>query len=71
MPNGIFLVRFHSIEMKDKVLQSGYYLFDNKSLIVKGGTKDIELKAEKVKTVPVWVQFHDLPVKFWGKVFQK
>ncbi|KAL9243904.1 hypothetical protein vseg_017741 [Gypsophila vaccaria] len=34
LPNGVFLVRFASLEMKEKALNSGYFLFDNKPLIV-------------------------------------
>ncbi|KAL9247595.1 hypothetical protein vseg_021012 [Gypsophila vaccaria] len=71
MPNGIFLVRFKSIDMQERVLQSGYYLFDNKPLIVKAWTKDIELRKTTVQSVPVWVQLHDLPIKFWGKSLPK
>ncbi|KAL9232326.1 hypothetical protein vseg_007450 [Gypsophila vaccaria] len=71
LPNGIFLVRFHTEEMKAVVLQSGHYLFDNKPLIVKPWEMGMELKMEKVKTVPVWVQFQDLPLKFWGKSLPK
>ncbi|KAL9236908.1 hypothetical protein vseg_011522 [Gypsophila vaccaria] len=57
--------------MKDKVLQSGHFLFDNKPLIVKPWSMGMELKLEKVKSVPVWVQFQDLPLKFWGKSLPK
>ncbi|KAL9226029.1 hypothetical protein vseg_001884 [Gypsophila vaccaria] len=59
------------MEMKEKVLQSGYYLFDNKPLIFKAWTKDLEMRKADVKTVPVWVQFHQLPLKFWGKSLPK
>ncbi|KAL9235695.1 hypothetical protein vseg_010434 [Gypsophila vaccaria] len=57
MPHRIFLVRFNSNDMKEKVLHSGYYLFNNKPLIVIPWTKNMEMKVDKVKTVPVWVQF--------------
>ncbi|KAL9227817.1 hypothetical protein vseg_003465 [Gypsophila vaccaria] len=71
LPNGVFLVRFNSIEMKQKVLNSGYYLFDNKPLIVKDWNENMELNRAEVKTVPVWVQLRDLPLKFWGKSLPK
>ncbi|KAL9243949.1 hypothetical protein vseg_017779 [Gypsophila vaccaria] len=29
------------------------------------------MKKEDVKTVPVWVQLHQLPLKFWGKSLPK
>ncbi|KAL9236203.1 hypothetical protein vseg_010904 [Gypsophila vaccaria] len=71
MPNGIFLVRFKSIDMQERVLQSGHFLFDNKPLILKVWTKDIELKKTTMQSVPVWVQLHDLPIKLWGKSLPK
>ncbi|XP_074318645.1 uncharacterized protein LOC141655464 [Silene latifolia] len=71
MPNGIFLVRFKSMEMKEKVLSSGHYLFDNKPMIVKAWTRDMEMTKDDVKSVPAWVQIHKLPLKFWGKGLPK
>ncbi|KAL9241240.1 hypothetical protein vseg_015371 [Gypsophila vaccaria] len=59
------------MEMKDKLLQSGYYLFDNKPLIVKAWTKDLEMRKTDVKSVPAWIQFHQLLLKFWGKSLPK
>ncbi|KAL9239108.1 hypothetical protein vseg_013459 [Gypsophila vaccaria] len=71
LPHGIFLVRFMSQEMKEKVMNSGHYLFDNKPLIFKEWTKDMEMKKTEVLSVPTWVQFHHLPLKFWGKSLPK
>ncbi|KAL9227749.1 hypothetical protein vseg_003400 [Gypsophila vaccaria] len=39
MPHEIFLVRFKSLEMKEKVLNSGHYLFDSKPLNFKEWSK--------------------------------
>ncbi|XP_074283575.1 uncharacterized protein LOC141608120 [Silene latifolia] len=71
MPNGVFLVRFKSVEMKEKVLSSGHFLFDNKPMIVKEWTKDLELSKADVKSVPAWIRLHNLPIKFWGKSLPK
>ncbi|XP_074271324.1 uncharacterized protein LOC141595259 [Silene latifolia] len=59
------------MEMKEKVLQSGYYMFDNKPLIVKEGVKDMEMKKDDVSSVPAWIRLHNLPLKFWGKGLPK
>ncbi|KAL9225962.1 hypothetical protein vseg_001831 [Gypsophila vaccaria] len=67
LPNGVFLVRFVSSEMKEKALNSGYFLFDNKPLIVKEWNENLEINKADIKTVPVWIQLHELPLKFWGK----
>ncbi|XP_074289092.1 uncharacterized protein LOC141614232 [Silene latifolia] len=71
MPNGIFLVRFKTMKMKEKVLSSGHYLFDNKPMIVKSWEKDLEMKKDDVKSVPAWIKIHKLSLKFWGKGLPK
>ncbi|XP_074283992.1 uncharacterized protein LOC141608550 [Silene latifolia] len=71
MHDGLFLVRFKSLEMKEKVLKSGHYLFDNKPLIVKGWTCEADMTKDTVTTVPVWIKLHKLPLKFWGKGLPK
>ncbi|KAL9232918.1 hypothetical protein vseg_007979 [Gypsophila vaccaria] len=71
LPNGVFLVRSASIEMKDKALNSGYYLFDNKPLIVKEWNEKLEINKAEIKNVPIWIQLHDLPLQFWGKSLPK
>ncbi|XP_074292264.1 uncharacterized protein LOC141619139 [Silene latifolia] len=59
------------MEMKEKVMSSGHYLFDNKPIIVKAWTRDMEMTKDDVKSVPAWVQIHKLPLKFWGKGLPK
>ncbi|XP_074299826.1 uncharacterized protein LOC141630997 [Silene latifolia] len=59
------------MEMKDKVLKSGHYLFDNKPLIVKGWTSEADMKKDTITAVPVWIRLHKLPLKFWGKGLPK
>ncbi|KAL9241034.1 hypothetical protein vseg_015194 [Gypsophila vaccaria] len=71
LPHGVFMVRFKTMEMKEKVLNSSHYLFDSKPLIFKEWTKDIEMKKTEILTVPTWVQFHQLPLKIWGKSLPK
>ncbi|XP_074300078.1 uncharacterized protein LOC141631285 [Silene latifolia] len=71
LPNGVFIARFQSDAMKQAVLNSGYFLFDNKPVIIKPWMPDIELVKEEVKCVPAWVRLHKLPLKFWGKSLVK
>ncbi|KAL9246090.1 hypothetical protein vseg_019669 [Gypsophila vaccaria] len=59
------------MEMKEQVLQSGHYLFYNKPLIYRPWSKELELKKIKIEVVPVWIQLHNLPLKFWGKSLPK
>ncbi|XP_074265752.1 uncharacterized protein LOC141588196 [Silene latifolia] len=71
MPTGVFLVRFKTVEMRDKVLQAGHFLFDNKPMIVKAWHKDLGMTKKDVQSVPAWVRLHNLPLKFWGKSLPK
>ncbi|XP_074299511.1 uncharacterized protein LOC141630628 [Silene latifolia] len=67
LSNGVFLVRFKSMAARTAVLKLGHFLFDNKPLIFKPWTPEIELVKHAVQSVPVWVKLHKLPLKFWGK----
>ncbi|XP_074300630.1 uncharacterized protein LOC141631922 [Silene latifolia] len=67
LPNGVFLVRFKSRAAREAVLKQGHFLFDNKPLIVRPWSPEIELVKHEVKSVPVWIRLLNLPLKFWGK----
>ncbi|XP_074288389.1 uncharacterized protein LOC141613551 [Silene latifolia] len=66
LDNGVFLVRFTKNEDRDALLQSVYYLYDNKPIVIKPWTVDMELVKAKVDVVPVWVKLFNVPLKFWG-----
>ncbi|KAL9232919.1 hypothetical protein vseg_007980 [Gypsophila vaccaria] len=66
LDNGTFIVRLNTMEGRDALLASGYYLFENKPLIIKPWKVDMDLVKQKVDTVPVWVRFYGIPLKFWG-----
>ncbi|XP_021764014.1 uncharacterized protein LOC110728680 [Chenopodium quinoa] len=67
MPDGVFLVRFGSIEGRDASMNAGPMLFDRKPLIVRKRKPRINLREEKISTVPVWVRLPGSDLKFWGK----
>ncbi|XP_074299473.1 uncharacterized protein LOC141630582 [Silene latifolia] len=67
LDNGLFIVRFQKSAGRDALLKAGYYLFDNKPVIIKPWSVDIELVKEKIDIVPVWVKLSGIPLKFWGK----
>ncbi|XP_074293179.1 uncharacterized protein LOC141620131 [Silene latifolia] len=66
-PNGVFLVRFPTLECQNLVLQQGFPMFDNKPLVVKPWTEDCTFQKERVNHVPIWLRLCGLPLKFWGK----
>lgn len=53
LKNGVILVRFDSIDTRDKVLMQGLYQFDEEPFIVKPWHEDFQ--KEKINQVPVWV----------------
>ncbi|KAJ8425600.1 hypothetical protein Cgig2_008578 [Carnegiea gigantea] len=63
---GLYLVRFHSLEDKEAVLQKGIYYFNGKPFIIKAWNKELELDKSSINSLPIWVQFPDLDVKYWG-----
>ncbi|XP_015168553.1 uncharacterized protein [Solanum tuberosum] len=51
---------------KEEVLQGGIYHFDNKPLIVKAWSPDMEFTREELYTVPIWVKLPGLDFKYWS-----
>lgn len=62
---GIYLVRFLTMDMRDKVLL-GHHFFDSKPVIVKPWSVEMDIEKEEVKSVPIWVQMQ-LNFKYWGE----
>ncbi|XP_075092350.1 uncharacterized protein LOC142172591 [Nicotiana tabacum] len=63
----VFLVRFHTIESRTKVVEGGVQMFDRKPVIVKQWQPDIEMKKEIMDNIPVWIRLSGLNVKYCGK----
>ncbi|KAJ8424767.1 hypothetical protein Cgig2_017419 [Carnegiea gigantea] len=63
---GVFLVRFTSIQDKITVEQRGLYYFDSKPFFVKSWNPEMDLHTETITSLPLWVQLHDLDIKYWG-----
>ncbi|XP_021858773.1 uncharacterized protein [Spinacia oleracea] len=62
---GIYLVRFKTMDSRDKVL-TGHYFFDSKPLVLKPWTVDMDMDKDDMKSVPIWVQLK-LNFKYWGE----
>ena len=61
----LFLVPFEHLQDEQEVVKRGIYYFDAKLFLVKVWNLEMDLKTEDIKTLPVWIQFQDLDVKFW------
>uniref|UniRef100_A0A803PLB8 DUF4283 domain-containing protein n=1 Tax=Cannabis sativa TaxID=3483 RepID=A0A803PLB8_CANSA len=64
---GVFLIRFHSIEQRDEVLNGGHIFFNRKPVIMKPWDPNSSVKKEDVKLVPIWIQLEGLELKYWGE----
>lgn len=62
---GVYIVRFRTMENRDKVLETERPFFDNKPLMIKPWHPDIYCSKEEVKIVPIWVNLY-LDFKYWG-----
>jgi len=64
---GLFLVRFENMQDKQAVERKGIYYFDKKPFIVKSWNPEMDLHTESIKSLPLWVQFPELDIKYWGQ----
>ncbi|XP_021857625.1 uncharacterized protein [Spinacia oleracea] len=64
--HGVFVVRFFTMENRDKVLDANRLTFDKKPVICKPWHKDIVDLKDEVKGVPIWIHLNHLDLKFWG-----
>ncbi|KAH0776401.1 hypothetical protein KY290_007812 [Solanum tuberosum] len=63
--DGYFLVRFASMDDRNKVLYSGPHLMNNQPIIVKAWSSDFDFNKEVLQTVPIWVKYPNLPLNCW------
>ncbi|XP_075091784.1 uncharacterized protein LOC142171953 [Nicotiana tabacum] len=50
---------------RDGVLYSGPYMMNSKSVIVKMWNADFDFNDDGLKTIPLWIQFPNLPLNCW------
>ena len=62
----LYLIRFQTMEDKLVVLQRGLYYFDGKSFIVKAWNVEMNINTENITSLPIWVHFPDLDIKYWS-----
>ncbi|XP_021863901.1 uncharacterized protein [Spinacia oleracea] len=65
--NGVHIVRFTTLENRDKVLNLGYQYFNKKPFIVKPWEKTMSINKDEIRSVPIWIQFPQLNFMYWGE----
>lgn len=62
----LLIVRFHSMQNKERMLEKGIRMFDKKPMVVKPCRSDIGLDKQVVNKIPVWIRLINLDIKYWG-----
>ncbi|KAL2921929.1 Ribosomal RNA small subunit methyltransferase H [Bienertia sinuspersici] len=62
---GVFLVRFYSVEDRDRILKSNRSFFYHKPLIMKPWSENVDCSKDNVRFILIWVQLY-LDFKNWG-----
>lgn len=64
---GVFLVRFHIVEIRTNAIEEGIQTFDRKPVIVKLWRPDVEMNKVMVEKVLIWIKLIGLGLKYWGQ----
>ncbi|GAV92869.1 DUF4283 domain-containing protein/zf-CCHC_4 domain-containing protein [Cephalotus follicularis] len=66
--NGVFLVKFDSLQAKDWVIDNGPWDVWGYHLVIRKWSRDLPMVLEDCKTMPVWVKLSGVPVQYWTKL---
>lgn len=66
MKNGIFVVRFTTMEKRDQVLASNPPFFHNRPTVMKAWDPNIDMSKDGLKIIPIWINMF-LDFKYWGE----
>ena len=64
---GVFMIRFHTVEDRDGILQGGYLFFNNQRVVMKPWHPDMDIRKNDIRSVPIWIQLDNLDLKYWGE----
>lgn len=65
--DGYLLIRFQSIEDRDKALYVAPNTINNMLIITREWKTDFNFNNEVLNTLPLWVRFPNLPLNCWGQ----
>ncbi|GAV92790.1 DUF4283 domain-containing protein, partial [Cephalotus follicularis] len=66
--NGVFLVKFDSVQARDWVIDNGPWDVWGYHLVIRKWSRYMPLVLEECKTIPVWVKLFGVPVQYWTKL---
>jgi len=62
-----FFFKFETKSESGRILHGGTWLFDGRLIILKRWTESTNLERDLLLSIPVWVRFPSLHLKFWSK----
>ena len=60
----ILLFMFDNREEEDKILSSAPWSFDKYLVVLQWYDREVPIRALKFNTRPMWIQVHDIPMRF-------
>ena len=54
------------MEAQQAIVNTGFFYFARKPLLVKPWNPELDLHTEQLTSLPIWVQFQGLDLKYWG-----
>lgn len=56
LKKGVFIIRFLTMEQRDKIFAGNLNLFDSKPVTVKARDPDMNIMKEYFNVLPTWIQ---------------
>ncbi|KAF3635966.1 hypothetical protein FXO37_25699 [Capsicum annuum] len=64
---GYYVFQFETVGDRAEILQKRLYTYHNKPFILKPWVLNFVFDIESITTLPLWVNFHELPVGYWSQ----
>lgn len=64
---GYFIINMKSKEDKEVVLRKGPYMIYRKPMFLLERNPHFTMKEDAVRVLPIWVNFPQLPLIYWGE----
>ncbi|KAM7507986.1 hypothetical protein LguiA_018439 [Lonicera macranthoides] len=66
LKSGVYIIEFKDVKTRIEILEAGPWSFDNRPLIVKLWSPQVNLEKEDIAAVPVWVRLPNLKLHLWS-----
>ncbi|GAV92488.1 DUF4283 domain-containing protein/zf-CCHC_4 domain-containing protein [Cephalotus follicularis] len=66
--NGVFLIKFENGHARDWVMDNGPWDIWGYHIALRKWTKDMPLRLEECKSIPVWVKLSNVPIHLWSNL---